>query len=170
MTEISRKLIIAARNGRVKECDELLKLNPPIDFAEPPFIRSALWYAASRGHDVICKRLGERGADVNIADISGYTALHVACRYGHLKTIEVLIDRNSDPNALDDNDRTPIMIAAQFKQPLAVECLMKAGAELNALDKNGYSVAHISAFVGLSELSQNLFENGAYANRYLLQK
>lgn len=49
----------------------------------------------------------ERGADANVADSLGLTALHVAASRGNLKVIEVLLNAGADPGAEDLEGNTP---------------------------------------------------------------
>ena len=37
------------------------------------------------------------GADPNITDEIGETALHIACRYGNLKLVKVFLNDNASP-------------------------------------------------------------------------
>jgi ankyrin repeat protein len=37
------------------------------------------------------------GADPNITEENGETALHIACRYGHIKLVRILMNDGSSP-------------------------------------------------------------------------
>jgi ankyrin repeat protein len=53
--------------------------------------RTALWYAASRGHVECATALLDAKADVNKADNNGYTPLHLASINGHLTCVQVCL-------------------------------------------------------------------------------
>jgi ankyrin repeat protein len=52
--------------------------------------RTALHWAALRGHDAVVKLLLEKGADVEPKDSNGRTALDIASSYGHEAVVNVL--------------------------------------------------------------------------------
>ena len=43
------------------------------------------------GNKKICKKLVEKGANINIGDLFGHTALHAAIHYGNNEIIELLL-------------------------------------------------------------------------------
>ena len=48
--------------------------------------------AAAKGFAEICEILIQYGADVEVEDIDGYSALKVSAYYGHLATVKVLVE------------------------------------------------------------------------------
>eukprot|EP00172_Hildenbrandia_rubra_P002236 Plantae.Rhodophyta-Hildenbrandia_rubra.ctg2947.p2 GENE.Plantae.Rhodophyta-Hildenbrandia_rubra.ctg2947~~Plantae.Rhodophyta-Hildenbrandia_rubra.ctg2947.p2 ORF type:complete len:175 (-),score=49.01 Plantae.Rhodophyta-Hildenbrandia_rubra.ctg2947:780-1304(-) len=60
--------------------------------------RSALHFAAANGLSVICERLIVNGADVDLQDVMGLTALHMAAGYRRVRTLEVLLEKGADPH------------------------------------------------------------------------
>ena len=58
---------------------------------------SALSYAAKRGYHNICKRLLDKGVDVESANERGTTALMVAANNGHLSVCKLLLEHGADP-------------------------------------------------------------------------
>ncbi|KAF9432996.1 hypothetical protein BGZ76_010022 [Entomortierella beljakovae] len=54
---------------------------------------SSLHLAASYNHLELCKFLIERGANVNLADMEGWTPMHCAAAEGHLKVFEYLVTK-----------------------------------------------------------------------------
>ena len=93
--------VLAARGVRVS-----------VDHAEggwPPLVFQA---RGDRGGNVDRVRdLLDRGADVNVRNHKGQTALHCAARAGFVEIVDLLLDRGADVSATDDDGRTPLAAA-----------------------------------------------------------
>ncbi len=68
--------------------------------------------------DLIChkdtvKELLKAGADVNLADNQGNTALHYSLLYGNVDVARFLIRKGADYNRPDNHGRTPVQIAVE---------------------------------------------------------
>ena len=106
-----------------------------VDHAEggwPPLVFQA---RGDRGGNVDRVRdLLERGADVNVRNHKGQTALHCAARAGFLDIVALLLDRGADVDATDDDGRTPLAAALhstvrdKAKLAAVIELLETAGA------------------------------------------
>ncbi|MFP3023196.1 MAG: ankyrin repeat domain-containing protein, partial [Wolbachia sp.] len=71
--------------------------------------RTALHYAVEAK---TVKLLVEKGANVNAADVEGYTALHLAVTEKHLETVRELIKSGANVNAEEyENKCTPLHLA-----------------------------------------------------------
>ena len=99
----------------------------------PPIVR------VSRGdkgeHPEKIQRLLDLGADVNIRNYKGKTALHCAAKAGFVRVMDVLVKNGADVNAADDNGETPLFDAIRStikkvsKKKAAVEFLLSHGAD-----------------------------------------
>ena len=67
---------------------------------------SALHCAASRGHSDCVDRLKKLGAEVNVADTNGCTALFYAITLGNKECTRLLLKYGADPNHKDSRGRT----------------------------------------------------------------
>ncbi|CBZ51340.1 ankyrin repeat domain protein, related [Neospora caninum Liverpool] len=152
--EAGRKLVLAARDGKLRDCKELLKLLPAIDFAEPPLMRTAFWHAAWKGHEAVCRLLLEKGAAINHQDFEGRTPLHEAAHHGHAHIVKFLLENNA---AIDLPDAI-------------VEILLKGGAETNFVTPDELTSFHFAAFEGSPELAKYLYYKGSWRNRFSLQE
>jgi hypothetical protein len=105
--------------------------------------RSALMLAAENGRTDAVKLLVERGAEVDLRDQWGRTALMYACSYEEASTperleiIKFLIDRGADVNAKTESGETALMYAAENQEAEYVKLLIDRGADVNAKDAEG---------------------------------
>lgn len=93
--------------------------------------------AAARGHLDTVRLLLERGADVNAADLTGWTPLHAAAYSGNPEIIKLLLERGAVPVEETWYLPSPLTVAEQLDWADAVELLKYAKAHPNA-----YFVAH----------------------------
>ncbi len=80
------------------------------------------------------------GADMEIRDKEGRTALSWAASSGNIGALQQLISAHADINTQDNDLQTPLMWAALMGRKRAVELLLQAGADINIVDKNGNTV------------------------------
>ncbi len=62
---------------------------------------AALMYASRQGSLEAVRALAEAGADLNLSDPDGTTALHLAILNGHFDTAGLLAEKGADPNIAD---------------------------------------------------------------------
>ena len=67
---------------------------------------------AEKGYKEIAILLLERGANINLRNKKGTTALMIAAKNGHTETISMLLARGADINNKNNNGWTALMIAA----------------------------------------------------------
>ena len=109
--------------------------------------KTALMMVASYCDDndaVILKHLLEAGADINVQNKRGYTALMYASELGKVEIVKFLTERVSVStlNQVNDDGQTALMLAAKDTIGLAditLEYLVEAGADLNVQCKRGYT-------------------------------
>ncbi|XP_046558870.1 LOW QUALITY PROTEIN: uncharacterized protein LOC124267923 [Haliotis rubra] len=74
----------------------------------------ALCIAAHRGHDKLCTKLIQAGANVNATSPLGRTALHVAAAQGHGHIVDLLLEKGANIDAEDDDGNNALTIADKF--------------------------------------------------------
>jgi ankyrin repeat protein len=96
--------------------------------------RTALMEAAGKGNIPEVRALLEAGADPNIRDNKGRTALMNAWKEAAI----LLLEAGADPN-IKDNDGETAIYHSRFGSRDELELLVNAGADINAADNRGYT-------------------------------
>ena len=107
--------------------------------------RSPLMIASVRGKVNSVAFLLEHGANVNLQNKNGKSALHYAVigYNGSCEVFRCLIENGADVNACLTNDKcTPLMQACDYGQVYTATCLIDYGAALDLQDKNGDTALH----------------------------
>ena len=137
---VDRALQAVARHGDPGLFELLLGKGP-----SPESRGAALYWAASRGHIDLARRLLDEGVDPN--DQSGRLPLGGAAYDGHLEIVKLLVDRGADVNAVDrgsgGSGETALHVATRAQRLEGalrleiVRLLLKAGANVNVRNKDG---------------------------------
>ncbi|MDE0011882.1 MAG: ankyrin repeat domain-containing protein [Candidatus Poribacteria bacterium] len=104
----------------------------------------------NREHPDKVQRLLALGADIDVRNYKGKTALHYAAKAGFLKIINLLIERGAPLNATDNDGETPLFDAIRStikdseKQRAALEALLVAGANLNVKNKKNLTPLQVA--------------------------
>lgn len=93
--------------------------------------------AAVNGDKQGVKDLLEAGADVNIRNKWGMSALMYAAEGDHPGIVDVLLEGGADINAKNNDGSTALMISAIHGCKYAAYALLEAGADVNIKNNNG---------------------------------
>merc|ERR1719262_1734416 len=85
----------------------------------------------------VCNILIQNGANVEIQDNDGQTALFGAVYAGHHQLVEELIDKKCPLEAHTKRGETALMWAAMNQQLQCLQVLVAAGAMIHTQDENG---------------------------------
>lgn len=98
-----------------------------------------LMSASLAGYDAVVDAILEEtgGADIDLKNASGRTALHIAAGRGQKKVVERLIAAGADVNIADADGATALMAAVESGKTGSVKLLIDAGASVDAADKKG---------------------------------
>ncbi|KAK4695531.1 hypothetical protein P7C71_g2236, partial [Lecanoromycetidae sp. Uapishka_2] len=118
-----------------------------------------LLLASERGHKDIMSLLIKAGADVQAAEITGFTALHAAARDGDEIIVQLLLNAGANVNATWKTE-TALSLAVWYKRRVTAQLLLEAGADIDMVDSNG-DTALIIAVRDQMEMFQLLIEYGA---------
>lgn len=130
--------------------------------------RTALWWAAAKGHrSIVNLLLATPRLEVNIQDSDGTSALHRAVRGQHGNVLAALLRRKElDVNTRDHSKRTPLHFAVRWgKGQVAIaRQLVAAGADANARDEFGNTAMGWAAELGQTAVVALLVESGVDVN------
>ena len=113
----------------------ILSLSALLDeFPEQTFGRTppSLILAVIKGQTHIVQNLLDKGADVNVKDMFGRTALLVAALWGYSSIVRILLENGADVNERDNRAQTALMAASFNGHTAIVKDLLNSGAEVNA--------------------------------------
>ena len=126
----TRKLAYAVKNNDREYLSGIIKsinVNQTDEAGTP-----ILLLAAERGFVDVVKLLIENGADINVMNAVGHTAINRAVFFGKNEVIDLLLAKNADVNKTDSRFAlTPLMAAARKNRFQIGEKLIKNGADIN---------------------------------------
>lgn len=98
--------------------------------------RTALHYATSNEKSL--RLLLAAGADVDVVDKKGISALHLAAMKGVYQACTVLLlEAGASVDPRDEKGETPLHYAAYYRSPSSVKALLERGAYVGAKDCHG---------------------------------
>lgn len=100
---------IACRNNN----RDMIKLLS--EFGAKTYANNTSWFTCCEmGFVEIVQIIAQSGFDTNCKqDQTGYTGLHLACKYGHFDIVKLLVDKNVVVTR-DNNGMTPVLLAALY--------------------------------------------------------
>jgi uncharacterized protein len=93
--------------------------------------------AVESGQTARVQELLRQGANLQVRDREGNTALAIAAYYDRAEIAEALLARGADPNVRGLNGLTPLMRAAENGNVDVARVLLKYGAKVNAQGLTG---------------------------------
>lgn len=118
---------------------------------------AALVAAAASGDASTVRALLARGADVNVAQGDGMTALHWAAEHGDAALTAALLKAGARTDAKTRNGSyTPLHIASRSGSGAVVKALLAAGADAKTPTSTGASALHLAAAASGSDAVQAL--------------
>ena len=144
--------------GRVKEIlAKIRQLNSRDFYDRTPLIQALL-----AKQEAIFNLLVEQGADINLVDKEGMSAIVLAVFLGADGPVKRLIEKGAE---LDSNANvlglTPLHAAARAGWAKSAELLLAKGARLDVRDAQGRTPLLLAAFYGRADLAGMLIAKGA---------
>jgi ankyrin repeat protein len=146
----------------IKALEALLKDSP--DVINAPDENPQLHRAVSESKSRVVQFLLEHGAEVDLKDKWGQTALHRAAEAGLRAIAELLLEHNANPNLKNNNTQTPLMLAAANGHKSIVESLLTRGADISAANNEGQTALFMAVAGNKKEVTELLLANKADVN------
>lgn len=187
-------LHLAAKDGFVKICDELLKRGAAVDSVTKK-LNTPLHIATLAGQLEVLKMLVSAGANVNARSSNGFTPLYMAAQENHDSCIRYLLANGANPTLATEDGFTPLAVAMQQGHENVVALLLEAGdgrgkirlpalhiaakkddvksanmlldggnCQPDTISKSGFTPLHIAAHYGNCAIAKILIEKGADVN------
>lgn len=109
----------------------------PLSAQEQPAPPASLHVAALQGDLAVVRHHIEAGADLNVRDAYGSTALMVAATFGQADVARALVEAGADLNLINDDGATALHIAAFLCHREIVQALLDHGADRTLRDNFG---------------------------------
>lgn len=149
----------ATASGSVKVVSELLKCNSGRDMnAKNHDGQCAVHLASFYGHTEVLATLIDFGVNVNIADSSGYSPLHVACQADQPDVVRLLLEARANPTVRNQiTSWVPLHEAAWKGNIGCAKTLMELGdAPLLARTNKNETPADLARANGQNEMAELL--------------
>lgn len=162
---LQRILNQASVSGNIDLLSRVLSLNTWIDFYSKDG-QSALIKAAAAAQNASLKVLLANGAEVNLQDAKGNTALHELAKVLSVniaEALQTLIASGANLEIKNDMSETALIIAAKKLNLESVKLIAAAGADLNAVDINNENAIHFFSKAGNFKAVVTLAEMGIEA-------
>lgn len=128
-------LISASEKGFEATLRLIMGKNADIEIKDRGSRRASLSWAAKHGNEPMVRLLLDKtGKRVNSRDITGHTALTLACRHGYFGVVKQLVDKGADIEVIDEFNRTPLSWAALNGHVSVVELLLVRNATVDRAD------------------------------------
>ncbi len=134
--------------GKLHGDEYVANYQPRMVRIPPPLELAPLIAAAFRDDTDEMRSLIEQGADANVSDRNGDTALHIASRYGNQPAVKILLPMIHDLNTGNEWGYTALHYAAKYDHIEILQWLISNGADANVSDRNGDTALHIASDYG----------------------
>jgi ankyrin len=118
--------------------------------------------AVLQGKKEVVRALLQKGADVNLPQVDGTTALHWAVRADDLEMADLLLRAGAKASAANRDGATPMQLAALNGSAAMIGRLLKAGIAADApLSSSGDTALMLAARTGRPDAVKLLLDSGA---------
>lgn len=140
-----------------------LDVNKISGYGDTPLLRSVGKYRYVDA-DIISFLIAS-GANLELKNSSGNTALYEAVQWTKDDIVKVLVASGADTNTCNNYNRTPIMLLCHNDNLAVLKLLLKAGADINAINLSGDTfLHHIIKGKYITDLVKEAISSGADIN------
>jgi ankyrin repeat protein len=158
-------LMIAAQKGNVFIVKALLARGADPKATDGKHSNAIHWAAGSEAANVeVMQALIDAGADSNLADKNGATALMSGAKRGDAALVEVLLRAGANVNAIHSSGSTALTVAAAEGHAAIVALLASKGAAVDHRDREDATPLLRAAIAGRRDVVKVLLEHKANPN------
>mmetsp|Transcript_7317 Transcript_7317/g.22471 ORF Transcript_7317/g.22471 Transcript_7317/m.22471 type:complete len:1596 (+) Transcript_7317:2925-7712(+) len=148
----------------------LRKKHYSVNHQDPESLQTPLHVACTEGHENLVKLLSKKGADPNIQDSSGWTALHCAAKAGHLRICEFLLQIREIDVSILTIEKTSVLhylvrkSVSEESRDMYLRVLkgvLDAGLDHSIRNAHGEAAIHSAVLGGNRDAIEFLLANGA---------
>lgn len=119
---------IAVAENDLEWLERILNDGADINATKGDYKTTLVMEAAVRGHVEAIEMLLDKGADVDMADLDGWTALMGATVQGHLEAVTVLLEHGANVNSRNHANDTSLIMARGLHHDEIAQALLEHGA------------------------------------------
>ena len=119
-----------------------------------------LMAACAHGSVNCAKYLIQHGANVNLKNFNGFTALHWAAFTGRTEAVQLLLEHHADIESRTKDGKSPLHIAAYRGHRGFIDFLLSKGADLNTVDAEGLNCLHMAGIGNQAATVEFLLQRG----------
>jgi ankyrin repeat protein len=150
----------AARHGEIATVRQLVENGTDVNATSGDVF--PLLVASCNGHTAVVEYLLLKGANPNVSNAEGTTALLCASYNGHQEVAKALLNAGARVNdVVTEYQITALMVSSRVGHTSLVKLLLDSGADPNQLDVRGTSALHRAVYLGNSDIVRMLVEAGA---------
>ncbi|KAL6692945.1 ankyrin repeat-containing domain protein [Trichoderma pleuroticola] len=158
-------LQMACLAGNFAAAESLLRHRDFHDYITPDLPSQPLMLAVHQGHYKIAEAVLRHGADPNLREEGGETALWVAAMKEKIDICRLLLAHKADPNlVLKDPESTPLIIAIAKKNMELVKLFAENGADVNQSIDYERTPVYMATFNNQIEMVRYLLSHNADPN------
>lgn len=156
-------LQLASQQGDLNLVQSLVKYGADLDVSENKHQESALIFAARKGHTAIVDFLIKSGANPDLTDHLGHSALYEAYEHDHWDCVETLVKGGGDSSVLNSNFSV-LSQAARYGRVDLVRELLDFGMDPNIPDPQGQRPLTLAVENNFYTIAESLLMAGADPN------
>ncbi len=124
-----------------------------------------LMLASFKGHLSMVELLIRSGAQVNLLDYQGRSALFYSIDGQRNRIVTLLLRSKAQVNLKDSFNLTPLMVAASQGSSWLTEQLLNSGAKVDAVDEQGWDALFYAVAVQSEPVILKILNSGGQINR-----
>ncbi|KAG2412507.1 hypothetical protein HFD88_010064 [Aspergillus terreus] len=154
---LDKMFFTAAVHGHKRFVETVLKYTPA--HARDQMTAHAVAEMAESCREDVLEHVLATGVDINSADPSGRTALHLATYYPH--AVQMILAYGGNVKARTDGGMTPFLEAAKWGHVGSMALLLDGGASIAEVNDKGQTALHLVARAGFQTATTLLLSRGA---------